>query len=783
MQRSTKRLLSVLAVLALVLTMAPAGILAVETKADVQSNIPDATATLMATEAAKQTAAKAALAALTGTDAATRVAELNTNLTTCPFCGIEGVTWEAVAQDATSYGGTGAKGRHWYAYGEISKKVGNAFHCSADNANLCLLMDNATITSTGRFLMNKKATLNIGGTGSFKSDMSALNTTLGTTQGGMFALLGAATVNLYGGTFENTCTTTAYSGYNGFNRALLHSNNGSAVTNIWTDDVVMGPETAGTTAKLNMRIQYGTINMYGGTVQNSYVTQGWTQGWNVFVQNGTFNMYGGTVKDGKGGTTTKGGNVCLYQAESRFNMYGGTVTGGVAQDGGNIYMAANSEAKLNGLVEKGSASNQGGNVSVQAGATLNLGNVDLKNGTITGGTATLSSNVRLWGANLNLYGNANVPGNILMTSADSISVESTFSGETYVWQTAGVTLGGTVVNSSAGAAYTGHVYNGAWQSSTGTYIPVEMMWDGAAALKYPNNGIVYNGSLRGAASAQAAVDAFVAAMADEEVTTKPQYVMIDGNVNIGDAEVAIDALADITVTGTGTVYGVDRANDAYDANGGSITVAGPAVAAEVKAGGRRYIALNDATGNEPDKYTFHRVEAKLTNITVNVDNAGLYYKASYNFDETVKERVVSYGVLVKLDEAVTAENYNGMTSSNDTTGYAEHTLTAASHGVFGVFKDSNNVAKDQENGQRKLFGNPYLAINTTNEDKEASEYPLFAATSKGMSMFDAMELANTKWDVLSEDAQGYLNTFVNKWNAKGVWTAELLEALTNFTIA
>jgi ZIP family zinc transporter len=41
MQKSMKRLLSVLAVLALVLTMAPAGILAVETKAEVQSNLPD----------------------------------------------------------------------------------------------------------------------------------------------------------------------------------------------------------------------------------------------------------------------------------------------------------------------------------------------------------------------------------------------------------------------------------------------------------------------------------------------------------------------------------------------------------------------------------------------------------------------------------------------------------------------------------------------------------------------------------------------------------------------
>ena len=49
-------------------------------------------------------------------------------------------------------------------------------------------------------------------------------------------------------------------------------------------------------------------------------------------------------------------------------------------------------------------------------------------------------------------------------------------------------------------------------------------------------------------------------------------------------------------------------------------------------------------------------------------------------------------------------------------------------------------------------------------------------------MYDAMLLANEKWDVLGEEAQGYLNEYVNEWNALGAWTTELLEELTNFTI-
>jgi hypothetical protein len=160
----------------------------------------------------------------------------------------------------------------------------------------------------------------------------------------------------------------------------------------------------------------------------------------------------------------------------------------------------------------------------------------------------------------------------------------------------------------------------------------------------------------------------------------------------------------------------------------------------------------------------------------------MYYKAEYKFDADVAERVVSYGVLVKLDEDVTAENATKYTSSDDMTKYdAEtHTLTAASHGVYGIFKTTNNGATNVENGQRKLFGNPYLAINTTGEAKEPPEYPMIDAKSTGMSMYDAITLADQKWESLSEEAQAHLIDFVNKWKPLGAWTTELLESLTNF---
>ena len=772
MQKSMKRLLSVLAVLALVLTMAPAGILAVETKADeIQSNLPAGIAELKAEAAAIQEAAKTALA-----DGY------------CPVCD-KPVEWVALPNGGTATGTyITEQNTHYVISGGYTSTASNfiLFNNAPKDAVLCLLLDNANASVKGRILgytANGTATLNIMGTGTI-TDTAAYSGY------GLLSATSTVTTNLYGGTFVSTAAT-------GLAKATIYVSNANAVTNIWTDDVVIGRSevpTATSAASYSAYVASGTLNMYAGTIQNgkynasdsSFPT--YKPGNLSLGGTGVLNMYGGVIKNGYG---SRGGNIYL-NAGSKVNVYGGEIKNGYATvHGGNIHSnAKGGDIYLNGAVYGGTAASQGGNVYAYDGASLKLGNVDIYGGTAKG--AALSNNIRIASSTntstLKLSGNAIVTTGVLMENTGAITVEPTFSGNVYMWHTGGVTMGGAVANSTATGGHTGHVYNGAWKSAVAAngasdvYIPVEMVWDGAAGLEYPTNGVVYNGHLRGAANSQAAVDAYVAAMADEELEEKPQYVYITEDVQLKDgAEVAIWAGADITVSGNGVVAGVDRKNDNYAANGATITVADQVtVAKEVTAGGRRYIALSDATV-DANKYTFHRVETKLTNVTVNVANAGIYYKAEYQFDEIVKGRIASYGVLVKLNEDVTKDNYDALTSSDDVTNYADGTLLAKSHGVYGVFKDGK--ASNMEDGQIDLCGNPYLVINTTN-DKEASDYPMFTADkSVNMSMADAMEMANAKWEQLADKDKTALNDFVNKWNAEGAWTAELLEKLTNFTIA
>ena len=897
MQKSMKRLLSVLAVLALVLTMAPAGILAVETKAEgtepeydyTQTNWAEAVAdgglaqNAVKTEQDKQTAAKGMIGEnLEGATEKERLDNLNAKKLDCPFCGAKAVKWTTLAKTP---GGTGwalnylteNSFKHIYVYGDFSGAESNRrlLHAHKDNMKGCLLMDNANIQVDGSIHLEKAGgVLNIGGTGEITSTLAGWPAT--DTSKGLFLVEGASTLNLYGGTFNTNAGTTLP-----MHRGVLRVSNDNAEVNIWTDDVVIGPENptapnATTDAgKMNALVYKGTLNMYGGTIRNGYALFNY-QGWNVMLQTATakFNMYDGTITGGSGrnvtGVGTRGANVCQYAAGAEFNMYGGTISSGRAAYGGNVSVGTGTANIKGGLITDGTATSGGGNIFVGAGS-LTTGKTKIVDGDVTGGsggniymsgsaanlnsTSSISAgeassyagNVYVYGSAANVTiacdltgGHANMAGNFAVAGGASVildgatisdgtintdsqiqyngrvdagtlilkndancvggimfvvdatsvlKVDKTFNGEVTIWQN-GETYkpGDSVRNFICQDAFPGIVRNGNMKVASAVsdlkdvYASFAMVWDGASGLKCPAQGVVYNGTLTPAASGQAAVDAYVAAMADEELEEKPQYVYITEDVQLKDgAEVAIWAGADITVSGNGVVAGVDRKNDNYAANGATITVADQVtVAKEVTAGGRRYIALSDATV-DANKYTFHRVETKLTNVTVNVANAGIYYKAEYQFDEIVKDRIASYGVNVNL-EGSTKE---GQTSSSDMSIYdaESHTLTAKSHGVYGIFKDTNLASTNKENGQIKLCGNPYLAIDTTG-NMESSDCPEFtAAESTKMSLADAMEMANEKWEAINEEGKPMLKEFFAKWLEAGAWDAEWAAKLTNLILA
>ena len=287
MRKLTKRLLSLLVVMAMVAAMVPAtGLPAVEVKATgqtVTSVIPEA-------EQAK-------------IDNAAEIAELDLQEviagTTCPMCGAQNITW--TRREAYRWDDPAANSvNHWYVNTQGSFSSWTYTEFGAGNVSTCIVLLNAGIDNnhaTGRgFGSITNATLNIMGTG-----------TVTIAGGNVFGVAAGGELNLYGGTYI----------YDGT----------SAVTTLDIDDG-------------------GVVNVYNDTVIGAATKEASAYGNVSLTDGGILNMYGGTIRNGKRTEDFKGGNIDVAR-NSFFNMYGGTVTGGsTGRYGGNVYVEAGSTAKI-----------------------------------------------------------------------------------------------------------------------------------------------------------------------------------------------------------------------------------------------------------------------------------------------------------------------------------------------------------------------------------------------------------------------------------------------------
>lgn len=479
MQKSTKRLLSMLAVLALVLTMAPGGILAVETRADEieygSTNWDAAKADKGANiqenavaGKAKQESAKELLNAMTAagcTDATTRLGYLNDTYKTCPFCQAENVVWESLPETATAVIGE----KHYVVAGNYTSEAETVVYMGSaeatNNNKLCLLMDSATISLKGRLLLAEYGSaIHIGGIGDVTSDMSAVTGASTTNTKGVLSLdkgpttVGVRQLNLYGGNFVSTST--------GAGNVVLAVTTSIATTHIWHDNVNIGPElhvaagSAATNARANVQVQYGSVNMYAGTIRNGYSGTQY-QGKNVYLfTDGKFNMYGGTIEGGSGYKDTRGANICMNSSGAVATIYGGTIKqdgvfdGGTNAFGGNVYVGVGATLKVKGGkllatlpadAAAGSANAQnGGNIYVIRKGRLEIsgtalisggrakacgGNIALSEGKAadqaTGGTLEMTGGKVTGGA---CTGGTTYGGNLYLSGVSGYAAQATISG-------------------------------------------------------------------------------------------------------------------------------------------------------------------------------------------------------------------------------------------------------------------------------------------------------------------------------------------------------------------
>ncbi|MBR5569951.1 MAG: DUF4886 domain-containing protein [Oscillospiraceae bacterium] len=100
------------------------------------------------------------------------------------------------------------------------------------------------------------------------------------------------------------------------------------------------------------------------------------------------------------------------------------------------------------------------------------------------------------------------------------------------------------------------------------------------------------------------------------------------------------------VSGNGTLYGMDSANDTYDATkAGRITGEITCSVAPVTKQNNTYIAIADDEG-----CSFHRIYVGITSVSLQPDLVAFGYKATFGGDELVLASVDSYGYQLGIDQ-------------------------------------------------------------------------------------------------------------------------------------
>ena len=416
--------------------------------------------------------------------------------TTCPMCGAENVTWVKHTGEMIK----ATTNMHIYfegAMGTAEEPLVADLLAYGDNTGktICIALVDADVNTTARFLVRTNETINVMGKGKIHSNGVGLGNDC---DYGLFTVMSSgAKLNLYGGNYtysgtgfgktsagEAATTTPMY--------GLLAVTNNGATVNIYNDVTIGNPEKDDTRAYYNV-YTVGTVNMYGGTIQNGVSRHG-SIGGNVTIgAKGVLNMYGGTIKGGE--TTFRGGNVLMlsnstlnmwhkdalitegkavavanqnsgggnigtvdYIANASINMYDGTISNGIAgsaadfKGGGNIFGYGWSETdpatfKINimGGTVTGGKGPIGGNIYARNHTAVTIGkDAVISNGTATlrGGNIELFNQARLTTEGTIIGGTAPAGGNINANGHKT-------AGTTYVTVNGGTIANGTTTGATA----------------------------------------------------------------------------------------------------------------------------------------------------------------------------------------------------------------------------------------------------------------------------------------------------------------------------------------------
>ena len=541
-----------------------------------------------------------------------------------------------------------------------------------------------------------------------------------------------AVVNLYGGTYKGMEDTATTEGRENSNSPLVRMRAGGEL-NLYSDATVDGSNLSRTCASIYLGYNASTpttFNIVGGTVIGGTNTNADGVGGAFRVGNtagdAALNLISGKIV---GGNARLGDAVCVRPGNT-FSMEGGMVVDGEKGTGRVIYLGKNT-------------SGTGANAVISGGVIVGELYAEENSSIELSGKAAIVTS----------YEDYTAARALTLKTGAILNVDSLAAEAEIVLSNAGDYLGTafTVASENAAIARNAFVVADRYRVATNENGQL-VITNPAAGVQFSEDEAVWFDS------AEEAVNAY-------DFSKNQVLVVYADSVTIN-GDVYLDVRNDVEVQGAGTVYGIDRSNDSLKTYHKITAAEGIEVVADVTDPiyGNRYVAVA-----EEGTYGFHRLNIKLSTVTLRTAKAGIYYKAAMSCDDVLKAQIAHHGVAVSVVSMPTiAFESDENTAYTQLDGAPFDTFTSGS--VANIFRSNLSAEKNAARGTMKIYANAYLKLNDGTI--------LMAENAAAWSMRDVMDYLNTNFETLDADIQAQAKSFYATWaDVMASWELDKLAAV------
>ena len=567
-----------------------------------------------------------------------------------------------------------------------------------------------------------------------------------------------------------------------------------------TLEIQSGQIAQGTAANYggNIFMSSGTLTQTGGTVKKGASST--DRGGNLYVssaatatitgatyEDGTASVYGGNIFNGgtltvtdtaiTGGTAARGGNVHCNTGATFTNC---TIANGTASYGGNLRIDSTATCTFTGCTIKNGmlsgSSSGGGNMDTRGVCTF-------ENCTLEVAASASGNGSHFYNAALQTFTNCTITGGTTMNDGDVTLINTQVNVTSVGYRTGKLTLGGntTISQFNAGAntkLYVKSDFTGEVNFASMVGAPAAPIYGKALGDNFTAEGaftgkiictfdmqepwVCNKGGKLMFASCRTVKDGAVTWYADSTEAlaaydgTGYLQPIVDGTIPVAGTCTVDLAGTNQTITGTGTVTLFDSANADFKTYG-SATVTGPTVANDFATqvqGNTYYTIINSNT------YTFHRLENKISGVTLRPANAGIYYTGYWACDDALKALIRSYGVAVSVaGQPGTDFEENSLYTAHQP---SEFESGAEKNGVLitNIFK--TDAADNAQRGQRAIYASTYITFQNGE-----STYVAVDTSNQRYSLHDALTMVESNKNDYAIHAQT-LEDFMTQWSQYGV---------------